>query len=109
MLFFILSVIIIVITALLAPVGIRFSSEMYAAGEQVLADAQPTLDAINDTTIRNQVNATVASAKSAYSTNVSVSGALYNYSWIFLVIIAFLVVFIATRQLIQVGGAGGVV
>jgi predicted PurR-regulated permease PerM len=104
--FFISAVIIIIIGAVVAPLGVSFSTKMYTAGENILNDAQPDINAIQDSEVREAVNSTIAAAKDAASTNINVSANMFQYSWIFFVIITALIVFLSARKLIEVGQGG---
>lgn len=106
--FIILGIIIVVIGAIAAPLGVRFTSEMYAAGEVILNDSQPAIDSIQDVNVRESIMATVASAKGATEDNVEIFGAAYQYSWVLFIIIAGLIMFLATRSQVerQVRGGG---
>lgn len=104
--FFISALIIIVIAAVLAPMGVQFSTVMFTEGESILANAQPDIDAIQDTDIQAAINASVASAKEAGSTNIQVNSAMYQYAWVLVIILAGVIFFLQTRRLIEVGAGG---
>lgn len=104
--FFIAMIILVTIAAVLAPMGVRFNSAMYTAGEGILADAQPDIDAIQDASIRTAINESVTAAKSAGQNNVEVNAAIFQYSWVLVLILIAVILFIQSRRLIEVGRGG---
>jgi predicted PurR-regulated permease PerM len=104
--FIVLSIVIVIITALVAPMGILINTEFYKAGEQILNNSQDSLNGIQDDEIRNAINGTINAAKDNTINNIEVSGALYQYSWVLLIIITALVLFLFTRRLTESGYGG---
>lgn len=104
--FLFIAVIIITIGALVGPLGTLFTTEMILAGEDILGQANESIANINDATIRESIYATVASANAAAETNIEVSAGLFQWSWLLLLIVAVLVIFLITRQTVEVGGGG---
>lgn len=102
--FFIAAVIIITITAVLAPMGVLFNTAMFTAGEDILNQSQPYIDDIKDTDIRNTINDVVTSAKAAGSDNIEVNANLFQYSWVFIIILTGLIIFLLTRRAVEYGG-----
>lgn len=102
--FFILAVIIIVLAAILAPMGVMFNSQMYEVGEQLLIDSNGTINQINDATVRGQIQTSLSSAIDSQQNNIEVNAAIFQYGWVFVIIITALVLFIFARRLIEVGG-----
>lgn len=102
--FIFISVIIITIGALVGPMGALFSSEMIVAGESILATANDSLSNIQDATIRQSVYDAVDSAEASAVTNIQVSSGFFQYSWLLLIIVAVLVLFLTSRRLVEFGG-----
>lgn len=105
--FIIVGIIIILIGAVAAPLGVLFSTKMYSAGEDILNQANESLEQIQNPTVKAQIADVIHSAQDASLDNITVAGGLYEYSWIFLLVISALVVFIATRRLIEFSGGSG--
>lgn len=103
---FIAAIIIITIAAVLAPMGVLFNTKMLTAGEDILNKAQSDIDGIQDADVQASVNATVAAAKSAAATNINVNANMFQYSWVLILIITGIIVFLQARQLIEVGAGG---
>jgi hypothetical protein len=104
--FFITAVIIVVIAAVLAPMGVLFNTKMYEAGEDILARAQADIDNIQDATVQGQINDTIDAALDAGQNNIDVNAAIFQYGWVFVLILTGLIVFMQTRRLIEVGAGG---
>lgn len=102
--FFILAVIIILLAAILAPLGVQFNSQMYETGEEILLDANETIKNIDDSTVRGQIQTSLSNAIDAQQNNIEVNAAIFQYGWVFVVILTGLVLFIYARRLIEVGG-----
>ncbi len=104
--FFISAIIIVTIAAVFAPMGVLFNSKMYAAGDDILARAQADIDDIHDTAVRTQINDTISAAKAAGQNNIDVNASIFQYGWVFVLILTGLIVFLQTRRLIEIGAGG---
>lgn len=104
--FIIAAIIIVVIAAVLAPMGVQFNTAMYEAGEEILLDSQPYIDAIDDASVRASINGTVHTALDAGTNNVEVNAAIFQYGWVLVLILTGVVVFLQTRRLIEYGAGG---
>lgn len=104
--FMMVAVIIVMITAVFAPMATEMASEVYVAGYDMLLDANTTLNQINDTGIRDSIQGAVNSASDAQENNILVTSSLFKYSFIFVIAIAGIVMFLWSRQLVEFGGGG---
>lgn len=104
--FIITAIIIITIAAVLAPMGVRFNAAMYAAGEDILEDSKADIDSISDNSIRAQVNDTIYAALNAGANNIEVNAQIFQYSWVIVLILTVVVVFLNARRLVEVGAGG---
>jgi len=104
--FLILGIIIITIGSIVGPMGVLFSTEMITAGETILGNANSSLQEIQDPTIKASVQDVVDSATNSAQTNIEVSGGLYQYSWLLLLVVTLIVLFITTRRLVEFGQGG---
>lgn len=107
--FFIVAILIIVITAVFAPVGTLFNTKMYLAGQDILEQTNDSIQGITDANVRASVEGVVQSAIDSSENNIEVNANLFQYSWIFVIVIAAIVIFLYSRRLIEVGGTGGFV
>lgn len=108
--FFIFAVILVITTAVLATFGTNFSTQMYEFGEEMIIDSQLVLNDIENVEVRERLNNTFNSAIDATEDNITVSSALFKYSWIILLVIMFFLFFVLSRVLVQSEnfGSGGV-
>ena len=105
--FFILAVLVITIGAVLAPMGVLFNTEMLLAGEDIMMMANDSISSINNETIRNSIQSILSSGMSNVQNNIEVNSDLFQYSWLFVLLITGLVIFIASRRLIETQSKGG--
>jgi len=99
-------ILIITIAAVMAPLGALFNTEMYVAGEQLMIDANVSASAIVDNDIRESVQGVFGSALSAANNNISVNANIFQYSWVLVVGLTALVLFLQSRRLVEFSGNG---
>jgi len=102
--FLITAIIIITITAALAPMGVRFNTEIYAAAEGIMLDSNSTISQISDSDVKAEIQSAIEHGLSASQDNIEVNAGIFQYSWVFMLILSFLVVFLYTRRLTEVQG-----
>lgn len=101
---FIAAITILIIAAVIAPLGVSMNSEFYAIGEQLMLDGNETIGGIQDATVKAEIQGVITEALSAQQNNINVNADIFQYSWIFVLIIGALVLFIFSRRLIETGG-----
>lgn len=106
MAFIITAVIIVVITAVFAPMGVLFNTKMYAAGEDIMLRANQSIEEINDATVKAAVRSNINNAFAAQENNIAINANLFQYSWVFIIGLSALVVFLYTRRLAEIQGGG---
>lgn len=104
--FFITSLLIVIIAAVLAPLGVQINSEFYAAGESIMLEANHSISQINNTDVKTEIQTTIGDALDSQQTNIEVNSAVFKYGWVFVLILAALVTFLYTRRLVEYGGTG---
>lgn len=102
--FMILALILVVIAAVFAPMGVLFNTKMYAAGEDIMLKANASVADINDAAVRDSVYNVIDQGLAAQQNNIDVNAAIFKYGWVFLVVITGLVIFIFARRLVEYGG-----
>lgn len=102
--FIVITIIIILITAFLAPMGVLFNTEMYKAGEMIMLQANESISEIQNATVRAQIQDVVQGGLNNVENNIEVNNSLFQYSWILVVVLVMLVLFLFTRRLVEVGG-----
>lgn len=105
--FMFIAIIIIVIAGVLAPMGVLFNTKMLQAGESILNKSMDEIEGINDPTIRTQINDSVYSAIDASADNIEVNAGLFQYSWLLILGLTGLVVFLFSRRVVEISGSGG--
>lgn len=104
--FFAAAVIIVTIAAVLAPLGVRFNSEMYLEGQRILNDSLPIINQISDDTIRTEVTEAVTDARDQGGNIIQVNAAIFQYSWVLMIFVLGLIIFLTARRLVEFGGGG---
>jgi len=97
---------ILLIGAFAAPLGTRFSTAVYLAGEDILNDTMPEIESIQDDDIRQSINNSINRAKDNTETNIDVSSDLFQYSWVMILIVTIVGLFLFTRKLVEYGQGG---
>ena len=101
------AIVIIMITDFLAPMGVLFNSQMYLIGEDLMLQGNESIKLIQDDDVRAAILGTMDKALLAQQNNIEVNADLFRYSWVFILGLTALVVFLFTRRLIATGGGGG--
>jgi hypothetical protein len=104
--FFVAAIVILIISAFMAPIGVRINTELYLAGQDILNQTGPSINDINDATIRAQVQAAVGEAQDAAVTNIEVNSDIFQYGWVFMIILTGIIIFLYTRRTIEFGNGG---
>lgn len=102
--FWITLVTIVLIAAVLAPMGIRFNTEAYEMGEQMIRDSNKTLSRINNATVRASISETLNTALSAQTENIEVNANIFQYGWVAALVLGALVLFLFTRRMVEMTG-----
>lgn len=107
--FFIYAAIIIMIAAVLAPMGTLFNTEMYKAGEGILKRANSSINNISDPEVRDRIRDSTQEALDATENNIDMNNDLFQWSWLLVIGMTALIIFLYTRSSIEVGRGGGMV
>lgn len=107
--FMIAAVVIVLISSFFAPMGVMFNTEMYKAGEQIYLQANKSISEIQNDTAREAIRGVISGGLSNVENNISVNNSLFQYGWVFLLILVGLILFLFTRKLVAFGGGGGLV
>lgn len=81
------------------PVLMNWNVEMYSAGERILENAH--IDEIQNETVRAAVQGSFDSALDATEENIEILSYFYQYSWLIIMIVLLLVVFLRSRSLVE--------
>jgi len=99
--FIILFILMTFIFVFFAPMAQRFTVESYAIGESLIEDSNDTVQLINDTTTKNQIESILDDQKANYVFQIDLLGSLNMYSAIIIVVISAIVLVLLTRSLVQ--------
>ncbi len=105
--FFMAAIVIIVIAAVLAPMGVLFTVSAFEAGEQILIQSNSSIQSIQDQDVKDAIDGSVTAAKDATELNIDVNSSMFQYAWVFVLIIAVIIAFISARSLIETRGFSG--
>ena len=106
MAFMITAIIIVLIAAFMAPMGVLINTEFYAAGEELMLEANESINNIDDATVRQQIQDVITEGLSAQQNNIEVNSDIFQYSWILVIGLTALVVFLYTRRIVAFSGGG---
>jgi|GEM_PF-5396056 len=99
--FVVLSLILIFTFAIIVPIGTLFTTESYKAGEQIMLKANDSISKINNTEIKEHISEVLTGATDNTQENIEVLSGMYKYSWIIILAIITLVLFLLTRSLVE--------
>lgn len=99
--FLVTAIVIIMITAFAAPLGVLFNVEMYKAGEMILSQANESIEGISNATVRDSIRAGINSGFAAEDNNIEVNNNLFRYSWILIVGLTAVMIFLFTRRMVE--------
>lgn len=94
---------VILIAAVFMPMGVRFNTQMYAAGESIMLEANDSVSQIQNADVRNSLYDMFSTSLASQMNNIEVNNAIFQYSWIFVLILGALVAFLQTRKLVEYG------
>jgi len=97
---------VILVTALIAPFGAKFSSLLYFEGENLINDANETINGISNATIKSEIQQTLAKGQSATQDNISVTTSMFKWSWVIVLIFFAIIWLLFSRSRVQ-GQQGG--
>lgn len=102
--FLITGVILITITAFVAPMMIKFNTKLYQEGEDIIRSSNSSIQAIQDDTARTRIEGITNGGLAASLFNIEANNMLFQYGWIFVLALTGLVIFLYTRRLVEYGG-----
>ena len=87
----------------------NFTTSLYVAGDDVIADAETKIDEIQNVTIREQIKSNLQNMQAATQENINYMAFFYQYSWILVIVIITFMLFMLARSIVETKGYGGVV
>lgn len=100
----VLVIFVVVLAGLIVPIGTRITSELFAAGENLMVESNASLSQIQNAEVKAQLEAGFDSAISAGTNNIEVLQDIFKYAGFLAIGLGALVAFLFTRQRIEFGG-----
>lgn len=101
--FILIACALIALAALVVPMGILFNSEMYAASEDIMLDANATIQTISDPNVKANLTSAFANSLAAAQNNIEIQNQIFKYSWIVVLAISAIVLFLNLRRIVEFG------
>lgn len=101
--FMVLAIVIVFITAVMAPFGVLVNTELYEIGEGMIMDANETASNIDNADVRQAMQDSFATSLDGIETNVEVNNSVFQYSFIIVLIVGALFLFLYSRRLVEAG------
>lgn len=98
---------VISLVAIIIPISIQFSSEMYIAQENIIDSSASDISKISDTTIRETTQSFLKSGKDTTKDNIKLFSFFYKYSGLILITLGLLVFFFYSRTMSEQKLQGG--
>ncbi len=95
---------IVIAAATLLPLVINLTSEAYVIGEDIMLDSNDTISNIQDSTVRTSLQSGIDTALEATADNIENTTTMWQYSWIIIIGLTFLIIFINYRRIVEIGG-----
>ncbi len=99
--YIIVFIVVIFLTAFFAPLATLINANLYVAGERLILDANETISQISDATVKAEIQGILGTAQEATITNIEANAFMFQYGWVFILIIISLVMFLYSRTLVE--------
>lgn len=96
----------LIIAALASPLAVRVNTELYAAGDALMRDANVSLQGIENGEVRSELEQTFTEALAAEQDNIEINAQLFQYGWVIVLGLSSIVVFLAARRVVEYSGGG---
>jgi hypothetical protein len=87
--------------------GVLFNTEMYRAGEDIMRQANDSIQNISDATVKNELNEMIDSSFDAVENNITVNNSIFKYGWVFMVVLIALMLFLLSRSIVETQSGRG--
>ena len=99
--FVLMASILLFLFAVAIPIMLNMNTAFYNLGEDILDGTQYHIDTIEDEEVKGSINDTIADAKAAVVENQTILSSLFQYGWLFVLLIVSFVVFISARRSVE--------
>ena len=104
--FIIIALIIVTIAGVLAPMGVEFNTRMYEEAEEIFLRANESIADIDNAEVRTRVYAMIDQALDSQENNIEVNSDIFQYSWVIVLGLTGIIIFLYTRRVIEFSGGG---
>lgn len=105
--FLIFAVLITFVFVILSPALQNFNTNMYVVSEKIINTNKQDAQSIQEESIKQDILDTYNGQLDSMQLNVDVLGSLYKYAWLIILLLFALVLYLFTRQNVELGVAGG--
>jgi len=99
--FVILAFTTVTLFALTIPLLQNFLTHTYAAADDIITDANTTINSISDTTAKQAIQEAFTAQTESIQTNIDVLSVFFQYGWILVILVVVLALFILTRTTVE--------
>lgn len=103
------AIFVVLLAGIFAPMGVQINSIIYESAEDIMLDANTTIQNISNDDVREQLEDMFSSSLAAQQNNIEVNNAIFKYGWILAILLTGLVLFLITRQLVEFRQGGGLI
>lgn len=101
--FLFLAVTLLTLFAVVIPILQTMNIEFYEAGEDILLKGKEATAKIQDENVRAQFDASLDAQTDSIVTQTDILGVFFQYGWIIIILVIVLVLFLLTRQTVEIG------
>lgn len=101
-----LMVVVVTIGALAGPLGATFTEKMVEAGEGIIIDSNKSISNIQNTEVRESIEASYGLALDNAQNNIDISTNMFAYMWVIVLCVVGFVAFLYTRRVVEFGQGG---
>lgn len=107
--FIISAIVIILVASVFAPMGVALNTHAYTIGEDLMLYGNETSKQIVDTDVRESIQDSIGDSLSNIDYTIELNTNIFKYSWIFVIVLTALILFLFQRRLVELGGGGGII
>lgn len=91
------------------PFLINFTTDMYEAGDHIIELAEGNIENIRDETVKQRILDNLQRMQDSTEETIDYLGFFYQYSWILIILVVTLTIFMLARKVVETKGMQGVV
>lgn len=102
--FIVTAIVIVLMAAVLVPVGVTFNSAAYVQGEGIMHMSDKYIDSIENDTVRSGLQDVFTTSLGATQENIEVGNDIFRYGWVAVLVISALILFLFGRRITEASG-----